>query len=87
VPTRHGGNFLLYRHIPLWYEAFVLCGPRPMSKPPHQRMKVLVSYKPPKAGTIQELQRNNLAVLIAASDVKRLSFAETVYTIERGALV
>jgi branched-chain amino acid transport system ATP-binding protein len=39
------------------------------------------------AGTIQELQRDNLSVLIAESDVKRLSFAETVYTIERGAIV
>lgn len=39
------------------------------------------------AGTIQELQRNNLSVLIAESDVKRLNFAETVYTIERGAIV
>ena len=39
------------------------------------------------AGTIQELQRDNLAVLIAESDVKRLSFAEKVYTIERGAIV
>ena len=39
------------------------------------------------AGTIQELQRNNLSVLIAESDMKRLSFAETVYTIERGAIV
>jgi branched-chain amino acid transport system ATP-binding protein len=36
------------------------------------------------AGTIQELQRDGLAVLIAESDVKRLSFAEQIYTIERG---
>ena len=39
------------------------------------------------AGTIQELQHANLSVLSAASDVKRLSFAETVYTIERGTIV
>jgi branched-chain amino acid transport system ATP-binding protein len=39
------------------------------------------------AGTIQDLQRDNLAVLIAESDLKRLSFAEQIYTIERGEIV
>ncbi|HEY7492958.1 MAG TPA: ATP-binding cassette domain-containing protein [Candidatus Tectomicrobia bacterium] len=39
------------------------------------------------AGTLQELQRNDLAVLLAESDVKRLSFAEKIYTLERGAIV
>jgi branched-chain amino acid transport system ATP-binding protein len=36
------------------------------------------------AGTIQELQKADLSVLIAESDVKRLGFAEKIYTIERG---
>jgi len=39
------------------------------------------------AGTIQALQQNDLSVLIAESDVKRLHFAEKIYTIERGAIV
>lgn len=39
------------------------------------------------ASTIQALQRDNLAVLLAESDVKRLSFAEQIYTIERGEIV
>jgi branched-chain amino acid transport system ATP-binding protein len=39
------------------------------------------------AGTIQALQQGDLAVLIAESDVRRLHFAEKVYTIERGAIV
>lgn len=39
------------------------------------------------AGTIQDLQQDSLSVLIAESDVKRLSFAEQLYTIERGAIV
>jgi branched-chain amino acid transport system ATP-binding protein len=38
-------------------------------------------------GTIQALQRDGLSVLIAESDLKRLSFAEKIYTIERGAIV
>ena len=36
------------------------------------------------AGTIQALQREGLAVLIAESDNKRLAFAKKIYTIERG---
>lgn len=39
------------------------------------------------AGTIQALQQDNLSVLIAESDLKRLHFAATIYTIERGAIV
>src|SRR5918911_795550 len=39
------------------------------------------------AGTIQALQQDDLAVLIAESDVRRLRFAAKVYTIERGAIV
>jgi branched-chain amino acid transport system ATP-binding protein len=39
------------------------------------------------AGTLQELQQDNLAVLLAESDVKRLSFAQKIYTIERGEIV
>jgi branched-chain amino acid transport system ATP-binding protein len=39
------------------------------------------------AGTIQALQQGDLSVLIAESDVRRLRFAEKVYTIERGAIV
>lgn len=39
------------------------------------------------AGTIQGLQKDGLSVLLAESDVKRLSFAEQVYTVERGEIV
>ena len=39
------------------------------------------------AGTIQSLQKDGLSVLLAESDVKRLGFAETIYTIERGEIV
>ena len=39
------------------------------------------------AGTIQALQQGDLSVLIAESDVRRLHFAEKIYTIERGAIV
>jgi len=39
------------------------------------------------AGTIQALQKDGLSVLLAESDVKRLGFAETLYTIERGEIV
>ena len=39
------------------------------------------------AGTIQEIQRDGLSVLIAESDLKRLGFAEKIYTIERGEIV
>jgi branched-chain amino acid transport system ATP-binding protein len=39
------------------------------------------------AGAIQELQKDGLSVLLAESDVKRLRFAETIYTIERGEVV
>ena len=39
------------------------------------------------AGAIQELQKDGLSVLLAESDVKRLGFAETIYTIERGEVV
>src|SRR5574341_1371738 len=39
------------------------------------------------AGTIQALQREGLAVLIAESDNKRLGFIEKTYTIERGAIL
>jgi branched-chain amino acid transport system ATP-binding protein len=39
------------------------------------------------AGTLQDLQQDNLAVLLAESDVKRLSFAKKIYTIERGEIV
>lgn len=39
------------------------------------------------ARTIQELQRDDMAVLIAESDTKRLHFVETIYTIERGQIV
>ena len=39
------------------------------------------------ARTIQELQRDDMAVLIAESDTKRLGFVETMYTIERGQIV
>jgi ABC-type branched-subunit amino acid transport system ATPase component len=37
--------------------------------------------------TIQALQREGLAILIAESDDKRLSFVHTVYTIERGEII
>jgi branched-chain amino acid transport system ATP-binding protein len=39
------------------------------------------------AGTIQALQREGIAVLIAESDNKRLSFVTRIYTIERGEIV
>ena len=39
------------------------------------------------AGTIQALQKDGLSVLLAESDVKRLSFAEQIYTVERGEIV
>jgi branched-chain amino acid transport system ATP-binding protein len=39
------------------------------------------------AGTIRELQRAGLSVLMAESDLKRISFCDTVYTIERGEMV
>ena len=39
------------------------------------------------AETIQALQREGLAILIAESDDKRLGFVHTVYTIERGEIV
>jgi branched-chain amino acid transport system ATP-binding protein len=39
------------------------------------------------AGTIQALQRDGLSVLMAESDRKRIAFAQTVYTIERGEIV
>jgi branched-chain amino acid transport system ATP-binding protein len=39
------------------------------------------------AGTIQVLQREGLAILIAESDDKRLGFVHTIYTIERGEIV
>ncbi len=39
------------------------------------------------AGTIQALQRDGLSVLMAESDRKRIAFARTVYTIERGEVV
>ena len=39
------------------------------------------------AGAIQELQHDELAILIAESDVKRLGFVEKMYTIERGEIV
>jgi hypothetical protein len=38
-------------------------------------------------GTIQALQRGDLSVLIAESDVRRLHFADKIYTIEHGAIV
>jgi branched-chain amino acid transport system ATP-binding protein len=37
--------------------------------------------------TIQALQREGLAILIAESDDKRLDFVGTIYTIERGEIV
>jgi branched-chain amino acid transport system ATP-binding protein len=39
------------------------------------------------AGTIQALQREGLAILIAESDDKRLEFIPTIFTIERGEIV
>ncbi|MCZ6811608.1 MAG: ATP-binding cassette domain-containing protein [Planctomycetota bacterium] len=36
------------------------------------------------AATIQQLQQDGLTVLMAESDLKRISFAETTYMIERG---
>jgi branched-chain amino acid transport system ATP-binding protein len=39
------------------------------------------------AGAIQELQTDGLSVLMAESDLKRLGFAEKIYTIERGEIV
>jgi branched-chain amino acid transport system ATP-binding protein len=39
------------------------------------------------ARTIQALQREGLAILIAESDDKRLDFVTTIYTIERGEIV
>jgi branched-chain amino acid transport system ATP-binding protein len=39
------------------------------------------------AGTIQALQQDDLSVLIAESDVRRLRFAAKIYTIEHGAIV
>ena len=38
-------------------------------------------------GIVQELQRQGLSVLIAESDLKRISFADTIYTIERGEII
>jgi branched-chain amino acid transport system ATP-binding protein len=39
------------------------------------------------ARTIQELQRGGLSVLMAESDLKRISFCDTIYTIERGEII
>lgn len=39
------------------------------------------------AGTIQRLQRDGTAVLIAESDNKRLAFVKRIYTIERGEIM
>lgn len=39
------------------------------------------------AHTIQELQRAGLSVLMAESDLKRISFCDTIYTIERGEII
>lgn len=39
------------------------------------------------AGTILALQREGLSVLMAESDKKRIAFAQTIYTIERGEIV
>ena len=39
------------------------------------------------ADTIQKLQREGIAVLIAESDSKRLAFVKRIYTIERGEIV
>lgn len=37
--------------------------------------------------TIQDIQREGLAVLIAESDDRRISFVEEIYTIERGEII
>jgi branched-chain amino acid transport system ATP-binding protein len=39
------------------------------------------------AGTIRELQRAGLSVLMAESDLKRINFCDTIYTIERGEMI
>ena len=39
------------------------------------------------ADTIQRLQKDGASVLIAESDLRRLGFAEEIYTIERGEIV
>jgi branched-chain amino acid transport system ATP-binding protein len=39
------------------------------------------------AHTIQELQRAGLSVLKAESDLKRISFCDAIYTIERGEII
>ncbi len=39
------------------------------------------------AGTIRRLQNDGASVLIAESDLRRLSFVEEIYTIERGEIV
>jgi branched-chain amino acid transport system ATP-binding protein len=39
------------------------------------------------AGTIREVQRTGLSILVAESDVKRVGFVEQTYTIERGEIV
>jgi branched-chain amino acid transport system ATP-binding protein len=39
------------------------------------------------AGTIRVLQRAGLSVLMAESDLKRISFCDTIYTIERGEII
>lgn len=39
------------------------------------------------AATIQQLRNDGVSVLMAESDLKRISFAEKIYTIERGEIV
>jgi branched-chain amino acid transport system ATP-binding protein len=39
------------------------------------------------AATIQDLRRARLSVLMAESDLKRIGFSDTIYTIERGEIV
>jgi branched-chain amino acid transport system ATP-binding protein len=39
------------------------------------------------AGTIEQLQKDGVSVLMAESDLKRIGFAEKIYTIERGEIV
>jgi branched-chain amino acid transport system ATP-binding protein len=39
------------------------------------------------AGTIRELERAGLSVLMAESDLKRINFCDTIYTIERGEII
>lgn len=39
------------------------------------------------AGTIRVLQRAGLSVLMAESDLKRITFCDTIYTIERGEMI